>query len=87
MNLTRQEKQTTACMKLRAYWTERLSHLRAQNDGDLDMDKTQRQRGRIAAVKEFLALLAEPDEGATTPVAAAVGGDLPQIIGFEDATK
>lgn len=43
-------------MKIEAKLKERLSILRARNDGDLNEIETARLRGRIDAVKELLAL-------------------------------
>jgi hypothetical protein len=56
MTLTPQDLQSATWRKLEAHLIERLSTLRAQNDGELDPLQTARLRGRIAATKELLAL-------------------------------
>jgi hypothetical protein len=67
MKLTPQDLQSATWRKLEAHLNERLTALRAQNDGDLDAIATARIRGRIGAVREILALAnagpvqAEPD--------------------------
>lgn len=66
MMLTELEKQSSAWIKLTKYANDRLDACRQQNDGDLSPEQTARLRGRIAALKEILALTEqvqpEPDE-------------------------
>lgn len=56
MNLTHVEAQSALWLKLKKHLEERLDVLRAKNDGDLDTTETARLRGRIAALKELIAL-------------------------------
>lgn len=56
MRLTEQEIHSAVWIKLRDHMADRLEALRCQNDGDLDPLATARLRGRIAAIKELLAL-------------------------------
>jgi hypothetical protein len=56
MTLTPQDLQSATWRKLETHLIERLSALRAQNDGDLDPVATAKNRGRIAICKELLAL-------------------------------
>jgi hypothetical protein len=56
MTLTPQDLQSATWRKLEAHLTERLTALRAQNDGELDETSTARLRGRLAQIKEILAL-------------------------------
>ena len=55
MILSRSDLSSPVWLKLKAYYTERLALLRAQND-DKPMDQTERHRGKIAEVKLFLGL-------------------------------
>lgn len=64
MKLTEHEQHSAVWIKIRDHLTERLDALRSQNDGDLDPLATARLRGRIAAIKELLAL------GQPTPAVA-----------------
>lgn len=54
--LTRIETQSQLWLKLKKHMQERVDVLRAKNDGDLDTTETARLRGRIAAIKELIAL-------------------------------
>lgn len=56
MRLTEQEMQSAVWLKLQAFMGERLQSLRCQNDGDLTLDQTNRLRGRVAQLKELLAI-------------------------------
>jgi hypothetical protein len=53
---TSHELQSSTWVKLRDHLQERLTALRCQNDGDLDEMATARLRGRVACLKEILAL-------------------------------
>lgn len=56
MKLTPHEQQSAVWIKLRDHLTERLDALRKNNDGDLTPEQTAKLRGRIAALREILAL-------------------------------
>ena len=56
MTLTEQERHSAVWLKLQAHMEYRLASLRSQNDGDLTMDETIKLRGRVAQLKELLAL-------------------------------
>ena len=60
MTLTDLERQSALWQKLAAHLSERLDAQRARNDGDLSPEDTQKLRGRIAQLKEILALAREP---------------------------
>lgn len=60
MKLEPHEMQSALWQKLHAHMAERLDALRRSNDGDLSIEETQRLRGRIAQLKEILALAREP---------------------------
>ncbi len=47
-------------VKLVEHWEEELGRLRAQNDADLDEIETAKLRGRIAQLKQNLALTTPP---------------------------
>jgi hypothetical protein len=66
----------SACwIKLSAHLEARLTTLRARNDGALTPDETVHLRGRIAQIKEILALAqAEPGDEVVTDDATAMGG-------------
>lgn len=68
MILTEQEKQSAVWIKLRDLMNERLEALRCQNDGDLSPEQTTRLRGRVAQLKELLAM----DQ--STPAQAEIDG-------------
>jgi len=55
-SLTLADLQSAVWLKLKEHYTQRLILLRAQNDGSLDAEATAKIRGRIAEVKQFLAL-------------------------------
>lgn len=76
MKLDPIETRSAAWMKVEHFLRERLEVLRCRNDGALTVEETSNLRGRIAQVKEILALgLPEPDDGVVTHSAAAVLGD------------
>lgn len=54
--LTKEDKDSKLWHKLMAHWEEKLSALRAQNDGDKAENITANLRGRIAEVKANLSL-------------------------------
>jgi len=56
MKLTEGEKLSAVWQKLEPHLKERLTTLRAQNDGELDELSTARLRGRIAELKLILSL-------------------------------
>lgn len=60
MTLEPHETRSALWQRLHAHLTERLDALRRSNDGDMSMEETQRLRGRIAQLKEILALGREP---------------------------
>ena len=53
------EAQSALWLKLKELMLERLDTLRHQNDGVLSLEETARLRGRIAELKNLLALEAE----------------------------
>jgi len=64
MKLTPHEVQTAVWVKVRDHIDQRITELRAKNDGRLDPIETTELRGRIAQLKELRAL-GEPPEHAT----------------------
>lgn len=54
--LTRQDRDSVAWLKLRAYLEDRLQKKRIQNDVDMDERKRARLGGSIAEIKALLAL-------------------------------
>lgn len=54
--LTKEDKDSKLWRKLMAHWEDKLSTLRAQNDGDKPESATAALRGRIAECKANLAL-------------------------------
>lgn len=72
MRIEPHEMRSALWLKLQAHYSAQLDMLRRKNDGDMPPDQTQRLRGRIAQVKEFLALSGEPGNGDPTPVAGSV---------------
>lgn len=62
--LTQAEKHSALWARLRKHMSERLEGLRAQNDHHQPESQTAGLRGKIAEVKEFLALEGAPEEGA-----------------------
>lgn len=59
MKLTNHERASAVWMKLEAHLAERIAACRSRNDGDLSEMDTAKLRGRIAALKEILALGAD----------------------------
>lgn len=82
MKLHKHEIHSALWLRLEAHLSEQLDVLRRKNDGLLSHEDTQRLRGRIAQIKEILALSeAEPaQEGATDDAAAISSGHL--VAGF-----
>lgn len=75
MRLDAIETRSAVWLKLQAHLEERLAVLRSKNDGVLTPDETSLLRGRIAQVKEILALgKPESDDGVVTHDAAAIYG-------------
>lgn len=60
MNVTPLERDSALWQKLTQHYMQRLTTLRARNDGALTETETATVRGRIAEVKAFLDL-ADPD--------------------------
>lgn len=58
--LAEHERHSAVWMKLKAHYEKRLALLREQNDADLNDEQTAKKRGRIAEVKDFLALDKDP---------------------------
>lgn len=54
--LTSAERTSPLWLRLRSHLQERLAKARARNDGALAPDETARLRGRIACLKDLLAL-------------------------------
>lgn len=71
MKIEQHELRSSLWRRLQAHYEAQLELLRRKNDGDMTPEQTQRLRGRIAQVKEFLALATEPDIGAPTDKAGA----------------
>ena len=61
-SLTESEKRSALWLKLKAHFEEKLQGLRALNDQQQPEGQTAHNRGRIAQVKEFLALERAPEE-------------------------
>lgn len=82
MRLQEHEARSALWLRLQAHLGAQLEALRCKNDGYLSHEDTQRLRGRIAQIKEILALSqAEPaQEGATDDAAAISNGHL--VAGF-----
>jgi len=66
--LTHDERLSPLWRKLVKHMDGKLADLRASNDGDHDALATAKLRGRIAVLKELLALDAEPDPNQPGPV-------------------
>jgi hypothetical protein len=66
--LTHDERLSPLWRKLVKHMDGKLADLRASNDGEHDALATAKLRGRIAALKELLALDAEPDPNQPGPV-------------------
>ncbi len=56
MKLTHEERNSPLFLKLKEHMASRLDTLRAENDKELPDDKTAKLRGRIAEIKNFLAI-------------------------------
>ena len=54
--LSKAEKESALWKKLEKHFEERLEVLRKQNDSDMSIEETARQRGKIALCKEILGL-------------------------------
>ena len=54
--LTTEDLHSATWLKLRAHYTAELAKQRARNDGKLSVEDTAKLRGRIATIKELLAL-------------------------------
>ena len=61
MNLTRLEQSSSVWLKLQAHVNERIDTLRSQNDGELSEVVTAKLRGRIAELKQILALASQQE--------------------------
>lgn len=59
--LTDLERKSAVWLKLKAHLEARLVTQRTKNDGDLSTDLTAKTRGRIAEIKELIAL-GEPQQ-------------------------
>lgn len=79
MKLDTRDIQSALWVRLRAHLQERMDLCRRKNDGDLDPDETARLRGRIAQLKEILAL-EEPVQADSTVDAEATSGQF--MAGF-----
>lgn len=55
------ERKSAVWLKVKAYYEKRLATQRSKNDGDLPAEITAKTRGRIAEIKELLAL-GEPQQ-------------------------
>jgi hypothetical protein len=55
-SMTPADRQSAVWLKLKEHYTQRLSLLRAQNDGNLDAEATAKIRGRIAECKQIMSL-------------------------------
>ncbi|MEN6400862.1 MAG: hypothetical protein ABFD94_02860 [Armatimonadia bacterium] len=82
MKLQQHETRSALWLKLQAHMSEQLDVLRRKNDGLLSHEDTQRLRGRIAQLKEILALSeTEPVQvGATDD--ATPGTNDHRVVGF-----
>lgn len=76
MKLDAIETRSAVWLKVQAHLQARLELMRMRNDGALPHEETCTLRGRIAQVKEILALgQPEPDEGVVTHDATTDVGD------------
>lgn len=78
MMLEKHERQSAVWIKLRDHMAQRLADLRTKNDGPHDGVDTANLRGRIAQLKELLALGTAPESaqgGATQAAPGGAGGD------------
>ena len=83
MTLAPHERQSAVWIKLRDHMVQRLTDLRSKNDGSHDAETTANLRGRIAQLKELLALGNEPESaqgGATQAAPIGAGGN----TGFDE---
>lgn len=64
MNFTYEELHSSLWAKLTEHYEARLQLLRAKNDNALSAEETARLRGRLAEVRQFLAL---PQDKTVTP--------------------
>ena len=82
MKLQPHETRSALWLKLQAHWRGQLEVLRLKNDGFLSHEDTLRLRGRIAQLKEILALSeTEPVQvGATDD--ATPGTNDHRVVGF-----
>jgi hypothetical protein len=62
MRLDKHEVMSAVWLKLEAHLTKRLAELRTNNDGDLSPEQTAKLRGRVAAIKEILALAEQREQ-------------------------
>ena len=62
MELTRSERHSALWLKIVAHLDEKLMTRRVQLEAPLDLDSTNRTRGRIAELKDLLKLNEEPLE-------------------------
>jgi hypothetical protein len=63
--LTASERQSALWLRLQSHLEDMLADLREQNDNESTPERTAKLRGRIAAVKDFLAL-GKPTPSVTT---------------------
>lgn len=68
MLLTPEERSSALWKRIAGHYEERLTVLRARNDGDQSESATQRLRGRIQEVKSILALGNEPEQIEDEPI-------------------
>lgn len=61
VKLTDLERKSSAWVKIRDYYQRRLDVMRGRNDGDLVIEETAKLRGRIAEIKNLLALDRAPE--------------------------
>lgn len=82
MKLDKADLRSSLWIRLSAHLNERLEEERVRNDGRLNPEETSRLRGRIAQLKEILALAEqEPVQPDATDEAASMSVD-PMGIGF-----
>lgn len=65
MTLTKEERLSSAWIKIKASLDKRLNSLRMQNDGDRNVTETANIRGRISEIKR---IQAEFGEGQSPPI-------------------
>lgn len=82
MKLQPHETRSALWLRLEAHLRAQLAALRAKNDGDFSHEETQRLRGRIAQLKEILALSeTEPVQVGETDDATPGTNDH-RVVGF-----